>query len=56
MARLTEAEILKRLDEIDTKTAAEIERLYWENLDAQAIKVETNVPLRFINAVIACIA
>ena len=56
MAKLTEAEILKRLDELDTKTAAEIERLYWENLDAQAIKVETNVPLRLVNAVIACIA
>lgn len=56
MAKLTEAEILKRLDELGAQTVAEIERLHRDGWGAQAIKVETNVPLRLVNAVIACIA
>lgn len=57
MAKLTEAEILKRLDELDAKTAAEIERLYSAGCSAQYTKTRlTTTPLRLINAVIACVA
>ena len=55
MPKLTEKEILARLDEADAKTLAEIERLHREGNCARTIHVETCAPLRVINAVIACI-
>ena len=55
MPKLTEKEILARLDEADAATLATIERRYREGSDAHAIHIETRAPLRVVNAVIACI-
>lgn len=54
MPKLTEKEILARLDEADAKTLATIERLHREGNCARTIHVETGAPLRVVNAVIAC--
>ena len=55
MPKLTEKEILARLDEADAKTLATIERLHREGNSARAIHIETCAPLRVVNAVLACI-
>ena len=55
MPKLTEKEILARLDEVDGETLAAIERLRREGNCARTIHVETCAPLRVVNAVIACI-
>ena len=55
MPKLTEKEILARLDEVDAETLATIERMIKAGSLPNNIKLVTGAPLRVINAVIACI-
>ena len=56
MPKLTEKEILARLDEVDAKTLATIERMLRAGSLPNNIKLATDAPIRVINAVAACIA
>ena len=63
MPKLTEKEILARLDEADAKTLADIEKTLADiekMLKAghlpNNIKLATGAPIRVVNAVAACIA
>lgn len=56
MPKLTEKEILARLDEADAKTLATIEKMLKAGGLPNNIKLATGAPVRVINAVAACIA
>ena len=56
MPKLTEKEILARLDEADAKTLAAIEKLLKAGSLPNNIKLATGAPIRVVNAVAACIA
>lgn len=55
MPKLTEKEILARLDEADAKTLATVEWMLKAGCTPKEINLATDTPLRVINAVIACI-
>ena len=56
MPKLTEKEILARLDEADAKTLADIEKMLKAGHLPNNIKLATGAPIRVVNAVAACIA
>ena len=56
MPKLTEKEILARLDEADDKTLAAIEKMLKAGSLPNNIKLATGAPIRVVNAVAACIA
>lgn len=56
MPKLTEKEILARLDETDAKTLAAIEKMLKAGSLPNNIKLATGAPIRVVNAVAACIA
>lgn len=56
MPKITEKEILARLDETDAKTLADIEKMLKAGSLPNNIKLATGAPLRVVNAVAACIA
>ncbi len=55
MPKLTEKEILARLDELDAKTLATVERMLNAGSTPSNIKLATGAPIRVVNAVIACV-
>jgi len=56
MPKITEKEILARLDETDAKTLAAIEKMLKAGSLPNNIKLATGAPIRVVNAVAACIA
>lgn len=56
MPKLTEKEILARLDETDAKTLADIEKMLKAGSLPNNIKLATGAPIRVVNAVAACVA
>ena len=56
MPKITEKEILARLDEADAKTLAAIEKMLKAGSLPNNIKLATGAPIRVVNAVAACIA
>ena len=56
MPKITEKEILARLDEADAKTLAAIEKMLKAGSLPNNIRLATGAPIRVVNAVAACIA
>lgn len=56
MPKITEKEILARLDETDAKTLAAIEKMLKAGSLPNNIRLATGAPIRVVNAVAACIA